>query len=424
MDSPRVSIITHDGKENWETTLIRGVLQSYDIPSVILSNGSLSAIAHADVCVVLGTLSSVWKRLLPNKKIRKISKNIILAGRAVTYGYLKKKIAPVEREILICGEPYASIVFLARKKELLDEIKGKVVLGPLLDLEKYRMPFPLVGRDRKPALLLTSLGCNKRCGYCSYGTTFSKLYGKEFSRRSRSRKAVARDMITSIVNGIDEFRAVADQFLALKKEENSELRMLTCAWRRLSDRRPRLSFTIAPRELLENKELIGAMDQCFELVPSLSIENLDDRALELFDLGFDAATALEAAEFLSSRKIPFRINYIFVRPGATMEGMRAEFANLASLASMTSFMTPHQQLLLSEDIFSGELRIMPCSPLAERREARKPIPEKMKQRFVDLISMVREESDKARKSLEKEVSDNPFFSIITSAQKEVMRWKI
>jgi len=158
---------------------------------------------------------------------------------------------------------------------------------------------------------------------------------------------------------------LADQFLSAEPEEDRDLAELARRWRP-STSRVALSFTVAPRELLANRRLVEAMAPVFDLYPRLSIDSLSDETLGLLDLDFGASSALEAARFLGSLGVPLRLNYIFVRPGMTASSLADELRAIRKLAECTEHLSYYGKLLLTHDVFSGRLDVLPGSPVAAK----------------------------------------------------------
>jgi hypothetical protein len=120
---------------------------------------------------------------------------------------------------------------------------------------------------------------------------------------------------------------------------------------------------VAPREVLANWPLIEGLNRVFDARPTLSIDSLDDEVLARYRVGFNAAEALRAAACLTELNVPFRLNYIFARPGMTVDVLRREFANLHLLARMTRDRPAAEQWLLANDVFTNWLTPMPGAPL-------------------------------------------------------------
>lgn len=166
-----VSILSSLGEDDLEGVLIRGALWHYGIPS------KLTAAPHPfDDAPFSVDLSGT--AVLPGIVVR--------AGRLVTQEYRDRDRGT--HDIVVCGEPYALIQEFARNNETLLQARGGVLVSPLFDVLRYQTPPFNSQADYVP--ILTSLGCHKRCGYCSHGASCSSLYGSSFSRRSRPWKQV------------------------------------------------------------------------------------------------------------------------------------------------------------------------------------------------------------------------------------------
>ncbi|CAG0987470.1 MAG: radical SAM protein [Candidatus Methanoperedens sp.] len=340
-------------EDHWEPTLIRGALWHHGIRSRVLGYKSLEKVDENALCIVLSTHKKKEAALIcPGD----LAKPIVLAGHDITQEYIMKRFAVSEDEIVVYGEPYALLPKLAMDQDFLSQMRGKAVLGPLLDTREYST-YPAIEKNEFVSIM-TSMGCMKRCGYCTYGRTFSGLYSKKFSRRSRPWKSVQKELIDFMGKGINVFALLADQFLSADPEENQELYALASNWDVKKYGRPMLTFTISPLEVLGNRSLLKAMSMLFQIYPRYSIDSFDPDTLALLDLDFDASQALEALEFLTHLRLSFRINYIFIRPGMTLRRIEKELNHFKSIAAATSYMTPYEKLLLAFDLFSHDLQAM------------------------------------------------------------------
>lgn len=418
MDFREVVILSHDGKECSASTLIRGSLWYHGIPSRVLGYESSVEMGEDVLCVILPVHHEKEAAFSYPQRFQGTT---VLTGRNVTLEHLQKTVPLAENEILIYGEPYAFIPQLAKKQGLLDQSRGKAILGPLFDPREYRTP-PTITRQARWAFIMTSVGCEKRCGYCTYGATHSRLYPKEFARRSRPWQDVEKEIIDFVGEGIDRFSLIAHQFLSGDPEENKELRSLAWHWKPEEMGRPTLVFTISPVEVVNNKSILEAMSHSFRLHPRLSIDSFDNRTLALFDLDFDASTALEAVEFLAYLKLPLRINYILVRPGVTIETVGEEFSHFVSLAAMTSYLTPLQKLLLAHDLFSGSLRIMRDAPIARKKGIRERYEEDLPPEFLKVILRVQDAMEEEIDNFRPDSGRAPLLTIVKAGFEEVMRW--
>jgi hypothetical protein len=279
----------------------------------------------------------------------------VLAGRAVTRAHLHGDLRPGDDQVLIYGEPYSLLVRLTADGGAVDALRGRAVRGPPLDLAAYATP------PGEP--LLTSLGCGKACAYCPFGAAYRHLYGGGFRRRERPWRTVAAEIVGSVARREAALAFLADQFLAIDPDENTQLARLFAELNLPDGARPLATFTVAPREVLANRPLIASLNRVFAARPTLSIDSLDDAALTRYRVGFDATDALRAAAYLTELEVPFRLNYIFERPGMTVEALRREFANLHALARITRDRPVDEQWLLAQDVFTSRLVPIPDAPL-------------------------------------------------------------
>lgn len=413
-----VVILSHDGKDYWESTLIRGALWYFGIPSRVLDYESFNDDVKDALYVILAARAEK-ETMLPF--LQRFQGIIVLAGRNFTLEHLQKTLLPAKNEIIIYGEPYVLITRLAKNKRLVNQLQGRAVLGPLLDPREYRTS-PIITRQAGWVSIMTSIGCQKKCGYCSYGATYSRLYPKGFARRSRPWQDVATEIIDLMGKGTEHFLLLADQFLARAPEENQELRSLAWHWKSQEMRRPTLAFTISPVEVLNNKPILEAMSHSFHLYPRLSIDSLDNNTLALFDLDFDASTALEAVKFFAYLKLPLRINYIFVRPGVTIESIREEFCHFVSLTAATSYLAPQEKILLAHDLFSESLRIMHGAPIARKKGIRERYEEDLPPEFLKVTSRVQNAMHKEINNFRPDNGHDPLLTIVEAGLKEMMSW--
>jgi hypothetical protein len=233
----------------------------------------------------------------------------------------------------------------------------------VFDVRRYKLPPPAPHFGSAP--VLTSLGCAKKCGYCSHGASCAAWYGSAYSRRSRPWRDVYRDLAAGCAAGIERFTLLADQFLSPKPEENGELARVADEWRVGGIARPILDFTVGPRETLNNLPLLEMLARAFRICPRLAIESFDDRTLALLELDFDSAMALEAFRALASLRLEMRVNYLLVRPGATTEVVGRELDSFLEMARSACYLSPAGRLLLAGDLFSGSLRVLPGSPVSK-----------------------------------------------------------
>lgn len=360
MDSNKIPVLTPYSAEHWEPILLRGALLYFDIPSCVVDDSTCPEVAGAPfrVAIPASAARNVISSLPAYDGIT------VLAGRSVTLSYLRKDLSPEENEVLIYGEPYALIPQFVRNPILLKQSRGKAILGPLLDTNQYRTP-----SGARPSTgmvpLMTSIGCEKKCGYCSYGATYSCLYPGSFSRRPRGWRSLEKEMTCFIATGADSFSFIADQCFSTDPEKNEELTDLAHEWNGRNGR-PMCAFTISPAEVLNNKPTIEAMSRSFRLLPRLSIDSFDDSTLSALHLNFDASTALEAVRFLACLKLPLRLNYLFVTPWKTIQSVQTEFSYFLQLANELSYLSPYQQALITQDLFFGRLGFPPGAPISSR----------------------------------------------------------
>lgn len=380
-----VPIFSLEGRCNWETTLMRGALYYNGIASRVADSLNSVDSNESAFCVV----HSTWKEKDSiTDRMDHFKGTKIIAGRAVTLEYLQKKFPIEDNEILIYGEPYALIPRIVKDQKLMERLKGKAVLGPLLDPASYRSP-PVVSGQNDWTYIMTSLGCQKRCGYCTYGATYSKLYSEAFVRRSRPWQDIKIEIVDFMSKGIDQFVLLADQFLSKTPQDNLDLLTFSLNWNPEKSGRPMLIFTVSPLEILNNKALFEAMTCSFRLYPRYSIDSFDNDTLNLFDLGFDALEAMEALKFLAHLKLPFRINYIFMRPGMTLDGIKKELNFFKSLDAITFYLNPYEKLLLAQDLFSTSLDLMQGSPLlTDEKQVHKQYENDIPQEIFKIVSKI------------------------------------
>lgn len=413
MELKEVVIFSSKGKDHWEPTLIRGALWYHGIPSRVLDYASLEKIDENALCVILSTNKEEIVTFSHQHKLQGI---IVLAGHDITLEYIQKKPHIAENEILIYGEPYALILQIAKNPRLLNQLKGKAILGPLLNHREYST-YPAIEGQEGWAFIMTSIGCQKRCGYCTYGATYSCLYPKDFSRRPRPWQDVEKEIIDYMEKGTKNFILLADQFLSADEKENQELRSLALHWKPEKMGKPTLIFTVSPVEILNNKPILEAMSHSFHLYPRLSIDSFDNNTLALFDLCFNASTALEALKFLAYLKLPLRINYIFIRPGVTIEIIKVEFSYFKSLAIAVSYLTPYEKLLLAHDLFSRSLSIMKGAPIARKKGIQERYEKDLPLELLKVISMIQNVMQKEINNLRNENKGDPLLTIVEAGLK-------
>lgn len=358
-----LTIFTHEGIDNWESRTIRGALLYHGITSKVCDLSSINGFDD-DLCVVLPSR----KDRLNLTDLCHVNKTLLLAGHHITLQHLYGVLPIPDNVIVVYGEPYRAIPRFVKNKDLLAQSRGKAILGALCDPREYVAVPGTCHTDT--SLVITSLGCVKKCAYCTYGCTYSRLYGHEFSRRSRPWQDIENELIASLDKGVDCFQMTASQFLSSDPEENLEIRSLAFNWNSEVTGRPPVAFTVSPVEVLNNRPIIEAMSRAFRVYPRLSIDSFDDRALALFDRDYDAAVAMEALEFLAALKLPLKVNYIFMRPGIDIASINKEIAYLKLLASATSYLSAYDKLLLAYDIFSSSLLVYEAAPIAFKKGIR------------------------------------------------------
>jgi len=409
-----VVILNRDGIEYGEATLMRGALWHHGIASRVLSYARFDELAEDALCLIVPTQS---EEAAASIRPTRSHKPLLLAGRKLTLEFSQGSWRPNENEVLIYGEPYALLPVITKNHSLLNRSRGAAILGPLFDPREYRTP-PTTSRPEGLIPVMTSIGCQKRCGYCSYGVNYASLYPRDFARRSRPWQDVAEEIGDLIGQGHDRFSLLADQFLSPDPEDNRELYALAEHWDSAERGRPKLTFTVSPKEVVHNEPLLKALSNSFHLYPRLSVDSFDGRTLALFDLNFESSTALEALNFLASLKLPLRINYIFVRPRMTLEGMKEEFASFLSLTAATSYLTPSEKLLIALDLFSESLRVTPMIPITKKgiREGYEvDIPPELLKVIMRLQNAVQEEISNFRP----DNNHDPLLTIVEAGLKEL-----
>lgn len=415
MTLKEIMIISHMGRDNWESVLIRGALWHYGITSKVLDCLCIDEINEDTLYVFLSKNKENEAAL---SHLSNLGATIIFAGRHITYKYLQKKFPISENDILIYGEPYALIPFFMKNQELLDQFKGKAVLGPLLDPRAYRTPLDSE-RQNSSALIMTSMGCQKQCGYCTYGTTYSNLYTQNISRRCRPWQNIEKEIKDFMLEGIDHFILLADQFLSADPEMNQELYSLVQCWDSEGIDNPTFMFTVSPIEILNNKPLLESMSKSFKIYPRYSIDSFDNRTLNLFDLNFDASDAMEALRFLASLKCSFRINYIFIRPGITVEKMKEELFYFDLLNSLISYMTPYEKLLIAHDLFSVSLDVIPGASIADKKGIRDGYEKDLDPGVLAIMTRIQNVMQEEIINIRDKDQSDPLLNIIRAGLKEI-----
>ena len=286
----------------------------------------------------------------------------IIAGRYVSNVFPLSMRSPRSSQIIVIGEPYKTITELTSKQTLLDKFVGRTILGQLWNPTGIRLP-SATECVNSTVSILTSIGCEKCCAYCPYGSLHRKIYGDNFSRRERSGIEVFEECNLAIRNGANTIQFVADQVFSEVSHNNEQLALLASLCKMGFTSRVSLVFNITPTAVINNRELLLALDKVFELCPTLSIESLDDRALQLFDVGFCADDAIQAVRILTEWDLAFRFNYIFEHPWKTEEGLSDELERMTVIAEIVSGLAPVRQLLLAGDLFTHTYRALNGAPL-------------------------------------------------------------
>lgn len=393
MNYKEVTIFNKEGRDDWESNLIRGALWYFGVPSRVCHDKDSGEVSNDTLCVVL---SAYYEKKAPFDNPQLFRGTIVIAGRNVTIEYLQGRLRPADNEILIYGEPYTLIRQLAMDQGLVKQLRGKSVLGVLLDPREYCTP-PILKAQEGWAYIMTSMGCQKRCGYCSYGTIYSGLYPKDFTRRSRPWKDIEKNIIDLMGEGINSFKLLSDQFLSRNPEENKELYSLAQNWNSYKTGKPIIAFTVSPLEVLNNKITLESMSHSFYLHPRLSIDSFDNNTLDLLDLDFDASTALEALKFLAYLKLPLRINYIFIRPGMTINSIREEFFYFKLVAVVTSYLNFYEKILLIDDFLSNSLGLIQGAPISHKNgikeRYKEGLPPELLKKITKLLNVIQGEID-------------------------------
>jgi hypothetical protein len=401
-----LTIFTHKGADNWESHKIRGALLYKGITSRVCDLSFIDDFRD-DLCVVL--LSS-RDRFNLIELCSATNTTFLFAGHYITLQYLQGGLQVPENVVLVYGEPYRTVPQLAKDKELLKQSRGTAVLGDLYDQREY-VPAPGT-YSTNTSLVVTSLGCEKRCGYCTYGATNFRLYGHRFSRRSRPWQDLERELIQLLDRGVDLFQMTASQFLSNDPEQNIEIRSLAYNWDCEANGRPKVAFTVSPLEVLNNRSILKAMSRAFRVYPRLSIDSFDDQALALFDREYDAAAALKAVKFLAALKLPFKVNYIFIRPGIDIARLDNEIAYLKLLASATSYMSSYEKLMLAYDVFSSSLLVYEGAPIAFEKGIRPDYEATLPMEMVAVMASIQSNLRKLIEAVRKGDEREPLMSLL------------
>jgi hypothetical protein len=341
---------------------------------------------------------------------------LVFAGHQATLGYILGDRQITEDEIVVYGEPFAAITELARQERLVDQMRGNAFLGPLLNLREYRPP--ATNWKQQTHLLLTSLGCQKRCGYCTYGVIYSRLYGANRLWRSRPAHDLHQELTEIVDRGITRIWLAAHQLVSKNGEDNDALLHLTHHWENEQSQRPELCFDLSPTEVLSNKQLLEFMSCSFDIFPRLSVDSFDDDTLDLLDLTHNAAAAMEAVEFLSHLKVSFRINYILIRPGMNLGALRRELRYLREVDTLTSYMTPQHKLLMANDFLWNHLRLHPCMPVVRKLGKNKTYEKDIPARCLRVISRMRELLETKINDFTHQSGKSPLLSVVEAGMNE------
>jgi hypothetical protein len=248
---------------------------------------------------------------------------------------------------------------------------------------------------------------------------YSKLYAKKFSRRSRPWQNIEKEIKDFMREGIDHFILVADQFLSADPDMNQELYSFVQHWSSERIDHPTFMFTVSPIEILNNKPLLESMSKSFKIYPRYSIDSFDNRTLNLFDLNFDASDAMEALRFLASLKCPFRINYIFIRPGITVEKIKEELFYFELLNSLISYMTPYEKLLIAHDLFSVSLDVIPGASIADKKGIRDGYEKDLDPGVLTIMTRIQNVMQEEIINIRDKDQSDPLLNIIRAGLKEI-----
>jgi hypothetical protein len=342
----------------------------------------------------------------------------IVAGRRLTHLFLARRVHPDPRYCLVYGEPYKTVARLLSDPEVMREARGRAILGEPLDLEMYQTPDLDLPVDVDWPVL-TSLGCEKRCGYCAYGLNFPRIYPQE--RRSRPWQAVADDLVRFANRTNGRFRLLADQVLSLDRSCNIDLFQLAKSWRGGGVGRLSLGFSVGPAEVCSNSDLLESLAEAFELRVSLSIDTLDGAQACMWHLAHDCASSLQAVSHLRRLGCSIRLNYIFIRPGLNLRRLRDELSQLSQLAQKLDDLEPQQQLMLCGDLF---LRHLDVRSLVEYRLVDAAIGDyqsKLSPDVLRVIAKILEAMQEEASGTQAGRSSNPLVHVVEAGQREVDR---
>jgi len=412
----KVFIVTLNKADACEVNVIQGALQYYGIPSMILQEPNPDISTTNSLVVALTTLEQKDKvfSFLGQK-----TGPVIFAGHQVTLEYLLANPHITEDEIMVYGEPFATIAKIARQPELIWEMKGNAVLGPLFDLREYR-PTLAVSEGQQTSQLLTSLGCQKQCGYCTYGATYSQLYLGNPIWRPRPSEELDQELCELLERGARRIWLAANQPLSKNGDENKALLNLAQRWEGRKEPLLELSFDLSPQEALHNRALLEAMSRSFEIFPRLSVDSFDDGTLELLDLTHDVAAAMEAIEYLSHLQIAFRLTYILIRPEMTLRTLKQELIWMREVDAQTSYLPPQHKLLLAHDFLWNQLRLHPCMPVSRKLRTDKDYKEDIPVQCLQVISRMREQLGTEIESFTHQAAKSPLQSVLEAGMDEAL----
>ena len=411
-----VGIFVTDGQNNWESSIIRGALAFHGIPSEVRSLSDINKVNDDGPCVLMAP-SQQYRLDVSSLRPRKHA--VILAGHYITLQYLHEAQPLSSNAILIYGEPYATIPDLILNDRFFEESRGSALLGRLYDPREYTAPpWALRATSR---LLMTSVGCVRRCGYCTYGSMNSQLYPQKFTRRSRPWQGMRAELLACMERGIDCIQMTASQFLSEKPEENVELSLLAANWKPETDGRPLVAFTVSPIEVLKNRRILEDMSRSFRLYPTLSIDSFDNDTLALFDRDYTATAAIDALRILTGLRLSLKVNYIFIRPRADVNRVKGELEYFKILAAETSYLSSYDRLLLAYDSFSKSLLVTRGAPIAGIKGIQQNYESVLPGELLRLVSTIQDSLKAQIDRFDPEKSDDPLMSLIKVIEEEVSR---
>lgn len=355
-----IKLITTKEVNNWEIQIIKGALNYHNIyPFLLKSNDLINP--HSNLCIYVPTKKKdIHDLFLYAQKV----KNLIIVGHYATAMYFTNRFKIPSNAILIYGEPYTTLPLLLRSQIVINRNIGKAIQGELFNPNYYCC----VNRKMvdHSSQVLTSIGCERNCAYCSFGIYYGKIYGHEFKRRNRNWIKVKEELKLKIRKGIKNFTFVADQFLSEDKEKNNDIRYLLKNWKKTERKKINVSFTVSPKEVLNNRDIISDLANSFQICPRLSIDSFDDKTLNLLNRRHNALEAVEALRFLSTLQIHIRINYIFIRPFMNLDILRKECRYFKLVSSILSYLGPFERFQIAYDLFSRRLKIVEWMQIQEK----------------------------------------------------------